>query len=93
MKEINKQKFEERKKSSRYTCGFRYDGNTDKMEIVCTRNQVPRLPDDLTDEDLIILSQLAGMMSEEINIMLCKRDLLPDELKRLYITNEEEADA
>lgn len=81
MKQIDKTKFAKRIKDAEYLIQMRYDNNANSSEIGCMRNGKVMQPSNLTDEDIILLSQMIDSASETFHRMLCERDLVPDIVK------------
>lgn len=85
MKEIQKEKFDKTVRSARVKFLLTYFGHSNNMTVGGEWNG-KRIgdPRELTDEQLVLLWQLVN----QAQIMLAKeqarRDLLPEEIKRMY---------
>lgn len=85
MKEIQKEKFDKTVRAARVKFGLTYFGHSNNMTVGGEWNgRSISDPRELTDEQLVLLWQLVN----QAQIMLAKeqarRDLLPEEIKRLY---------
>lgn len=77
MKQINKEKFEKRVKSSEYALGLVYNGKTNEMKIVAHRNRKTLLPENMTDEDVVCLIQLLDCLNGAMFGLAQTRGLMP----------------
>lgn len=84
MKQINKEKFDKRIKNAIYMLTGRYDQKKNNNTLSVMRNGRVMMPKDLTDEDIIILSQIADGLSNTFHMELCQRDLVPEEFKKAF---------
>ena len=88
MKQIDKEKFKRTAEKARVQFGLTYWGKSNNMRVGCKWNDKAVDLDGLTDEQVVLLWQLVnsalGMLAKE----QVKRDLLPEEVARLYRESE-----
>lgn len=84
MKQLDQQKFKETVEKARVQFGLTYWGKSNNMHVVCKWNEKKVELDKMTDEQVTLLWQLVnaslGMLVKE----QMKRDLLPEELAKMY---------
>lgn len=84
MKQIDKEKFQKMQEKARVQFGLTYWGKSNNMRVGCKWNDKDLDLDKMTDEQVTLLWQLVnsalGMLVKE----QLKRDLLPEELAKMY---------
>lgn len=84
MKQLDKDKFQKMTKKARVKFGLTYFGWSNKMTVGTRWNDKDVDLNNMTDEQVVLLWQLVnsalGILAKE----QIRRDLLPDELKKLY---------
>ena len=84
MKHLDKEKFKKTVEKARVQVGLTYWGKSNNMRVGCKWNDKSVDLDKMTDEQVTLLWQLVnsalGMLVKE----QLKRDLLPEELAKMY---------
>lgn len=84
MKQIDKEKFQKMQEKARVQFGVTYWGKSNNMRVGCKWNDKQVDLDKMTDEQVTLLWQLVnsalGMLAKE----QMRRDLLPEELVKMY---------
>lgn len=88
MKQIDKEKFQQTVEKARVKLGLAYYGHSNNMTVGVNWNGKQVSPNKLTDEQLTLLFQLANKMCSILGKEQVKRDLLPEEIKKLYAEME-----
>lgn len=90
MKEIDKEKLVARLSTGVYAVTAVMNGRNNKSEFGVVRNGERLEQEDITDADLIIVSQLLDSVSNVFYKELAARDLVPDELKQAIMATDAE---
>lgn len=84
MKQIDKEKFQKKLERVRLQFSMTYFGKSNNWNLACRINDKLQTMERMTDEDHLLLWQLLnsalGVQTKE----MLKRDLLPDELAKMY---------
>lgn len=84
MKQIEREKFQKKMERVRLQFSMTYFGKSNKMSLTCKINDKPQAPERMTDEDHLLLWQLLNSVLGGQAKEMLKRDLLPDELAKMY---------
>lgn len=73
---------------ARLSC--RYDGPKHTTSMGSLINGIDKHINSLTDEEVILLSQMASHMSKFLDLELVRRDLVPDSVKAMILSDNVE---
>lgn len=83
-KELDREKFGKVLERARVRFGLTYWGKSNNMRVGCQWNDKSMDLDRLTDEQVVLLWQLVNSAQEMLVKEQLKRDLLPEEVARVY---------
>lgn len=84
MKKIDGEKFQKKLERVRLQFSMTYFGKSNNMSLACRINDKPQTLERMTDEDHLLLWQLLNSALGAQTKEMLKRDLLPDELAKMY---------
>ena len=84
MKQLDKEKFQKKLERVRLKFSMTYFGKSGNMSLGCRINDKPQTLERMTDEDHLLLWQLLNSALGAQAKEMLKRDLLPDELAKMY---------
>lgn len=84
MKELDKDKFKKMVRKARVKFGLTYFGWSNKMTVWARWNDKDVDLSNMTDEQVVLLWQLANSAVGVLAKEQMRRDLLPEELKKMY---------
>lgn len=94
MKEIDKEKWQRMIAKVRVRFSLEYYGKSNNANMTVDINGRKLTPDRMSDEEVVLLWQLLNSAQNQLALEQVKRDLIPDELKQLYMPAKlPEADA
>ena len=94
MKEIDKEKWKRMIKKVRVRMNMKYYGFSNNLNMQVEINDRELTPDRMSDEEVVLLWQLLKSAQNQLALEQVKRDLIPDELKQLYMpAKQPKADA
>lgn len=89
MKEINKEKWKRMIKKVRVRMNMKYYGFSNNLNMSVEINDRELTPARMSDEELVLLFQLLNSVQDKLAMEQIKRDLLPDNIKQLYMTDKQ----
>ena len=94
MKEIDKERWQRMIAKVRVRFSLKYYGKSNNANMTVEINDRELTPDRMSDEEVVLLWQLLNSAQNQLVLEQVKRDLIPDELKQLYMPAKlPEADA
>lgn len=94
MKEIDKEKWQRMIAKVRVRMNMKYYGFSNNLGMSVEINDRELTPDRMSDEELVLLFQLINSVQDKLVMEQIKRDLLPDNIKQLYMpAKQPKADA
>lgn len=84
MKEINQEKFKEMLRKVRVYLGMVYYGASNNLHLSAKFNGKELRPEDMSDEQLVLLWQLCHGLEDILGREQARRGLLPDDLAAMY---------
>ena len=84
MKQINQEKFKKMLSKVRVHFGMVYYGASNNMQMQARFNNKPLTPQQMSDEQLVLLWQLCHGLEDILGREQARRGLLPDDLADMY---------
>lgn len=84
MKEINQEKFKEMLSKVRVHFGMVYYGASNNMRMSAKFNDKELRPEEMSDEQLVLLWQLCHGLEDILGREQARRGLLPDDLAAMF---------
>lgn len=90
MKELDKEKFRKTVEKARVQFGLTYYGRSNNMRVGCRWNDKAVELGAMSDEQIVILYQLVNSALTMLAKEQIRRDLLPDDVAKMYCASQVE---